>query len=143
LTPQTVAVTVPDAMPFRIVLTADVPSNVDLGVPLKFTLPEDFKVNGVTVLPKGAIVSGEISETAGKKKFMNLVGGTKLSFTLSKARGVGNVNLSVRSLSARRADGATQRPVDTGKSGTKTVAAAQGTEYIGYVDGEQTINVPK
>ena len=97
----------------------------------------------MTVLPKGATVSGEISETAGKKKFMNLVGGTKLSFTLSKARGAGNVNLSVRSLSARRADGATQRPVDTGKSGTKTVAAAQGTEYIGYVDGEQTINVPK
>jgi serine/threonine protein kinase len=142
-TPQTVAVTVPDGMPFRIVLTADIPANVDLGLPVKFTLPEDFKVNGVTVLPKGATVSGEISETAGKKKFMNLVGGTKLSFTLSKARGAGNVNLSVRSLSARRADGATQRPVDTGKGGNKTVAAPQGTEYIGYVDGEQTINVPK
>lgn len=130
-------------MPFRITLMTEIATTVDLGVPLKFTLPEDFKINGVTVLPKGATVTGEISETAGKKKFMNAFGGTKLSFTLSKARGAGNVELNVRALSARRADGATERAVDTGKGGTKTVAAPQGTEYIGYVDGQQTINVPK
>jgi hypothetical protein len=130
-------------MPFRITLAADIPATVDLGVPLKFTLPEDFKINGVVVLPKGATVSGEISETAGKRKFMNIVGGTKLSFTLSKAHTASGVDLKVRALSARREDGATQRPVDTGKGGTKTVAAPEGTEYIGYIDGMQTVNVPK
>ena len=74
---------------------------------------------------------------------MNLVGGTKLSFTLTKAHGTGTGEVKVRALSARREDGATQRPVDTGKGGSKTIAAPQGTEYIGYIDGMQTVNVPK
>ena len=88
-------------------------------------------------------VNGEISETSKKKKFLGIGGGARLSFTLSKAAGAGGVELNVRALSARRADGATERQVDTGKSGNKTAAAIQGTEYIGYVDGTQTVNVPK
>jgi serine/threonine-protein kinase len=141
--PQTTQITVQDATPFRIVLADDIPANIELSTPVKFTLPEDFKVGGVTVLAKGMGVTGEISETAKKKKFLNIVGGGKLSFTLTKAYGTGGVELNVRALSARRADGATQRPVDTGKSGNKTTAAIQGTEYIGYIDGTQTVNVPK
>jgi serine/threonine-protein kinase len=141
--PQTIAVTVQDATPFRIGLTADVPLDAELGAPLKFTVLEDFKVGGITVLAKGVGVNGEISETTKKKKFLGIGGGPKLSFTLSKALGGGGVELNVRALAARRADGATERQVDTGKSGNKTAAAVQGTEYIGYVDGTQTVNVPK
>ncbi len=142
-TPQTTPVTVPDATPFRIALAADIPLDVELGAPVKFTVLEDFKVGGITVLPKGMGVNGEISETSKKKKFLGIGGGAKLSFTLSKAFGAGGVQLNVRALAARRADGATERQVDTGKSGNKTTAAIQGTEYIGYVDGTQTVNVPK
>jgi len=138
---QATQVTVQDATPFRMILGQDIPANVDLGVPVKFTMEEDFKVGGVVVLAKGASVNGEISETAKKKKFL-VVGGAKLSFTLSKAVGPG-VELNVRALSARRADGATERAVDLGKTGNKTLAAMQGAEYIGYVDGTQTVNVPK
>jgi serine/threonine protein kinase len=141
--PQTIAVTVQDATPFRIGLTADVPLDAELGAPVKFTVLEDFKVGGITVLAKGVGVNGEISETSKKKKFLGMGGGPKLSFTLSKALGGGGVELNVRALAARRADGATERQVDTGKSGNKTSAAVQGTEYIGYVDGTQTVNVPK
>ena len=124
--PQTTAVTVQDATPFRIGVTADIPLDVELGAPLKLTVLEDFKVNGVTVLPKGAVVAGEISETSKKKKFLGMGGGAKLSFTLSKASGPGGVDLNVRALAARRADGATERAVDTGKSGNKTAAAVSG-----------------
>ncbi len=140
--PQTTPVTVQDATPFRIALAADIPLDVELGAPVKFTVLEDFKVGNITVLPKGMSVNGEISETSKKKKFLGIGGGAKLSFTLSKAFGTGGVELNVRALAARRADGATQRQVDTGKSGNKTTAAIQGTEYIGYVDGTQTVNVP-
>lgn len=133
---------VPDAIPFRILLAADIPLDVELGAPVKFTIAEDFKVGGMVVLPKGMGVNGEISETSKRKKFLGIGGGAKLSFTLSKAFGTGGVELNVRALSARRADGATQRQVDIGKGG-KNVAAIQGTEYIGYVDGTQTVNVPK
>ena len=141
-TPQTTQVAVQDATPFRMILAGDIPLTVDLGTPVKFTMAEDFKVNGVVVMAKGMSINGEISETAKKKKFLN-IGGAKLSFTLSKAVGAGTVQLNVRALSARRADGATERAVDTGKSGNKTLAAMQGTEYIGYIDGTQTVNVPK
>ncbi len=140
--PQTVSVMVPDAMPFRITLSADIPADADMGRPLRFTATEDFKVNGVTVIAKGAVVQGEISD-AGKKKVFG-IGGSKLSFKLTRADGVGGHPISVRALAARKADGVTQRPAETGqKTGSKDVVAVQGSQYIGYIDGEQSITVPK
>ena len=140
--PQTVSVMVPDAMPFRITLAADIPADADMGRPVRFTATEDFKVNGVTVIAKGAGVQGEISDT-GKKKVFG-IGGSKLSFKLNRADGVGGHALNVRALAARKADGVTQRPADNGqKTGSKDIAAAQGSQYIGYIDGEQSITVPK
>ena len=130
-------------MPFRITLAADIPADAEMGRPVRFTTTEDFKVNGVTVIAKGAAVQGEISDT-GKKKGVFGIGGSKLSFKLTRAEGVGGHPLSVRALAARKADGITQRPADNGqKTGSKDIAAAQGSQYIGYIDGEQSITVPK
>ncbi len=141
--PQTVSVMVPDAMPFRITLAADIPADAEMGRPVRFTTTEDFKVNGVTVIAKGAAVLGEVSDT-GKKKGVFGIGGSKLSFKLSRAEGVGGHPLSVRALAARKAEGTTQRPADNGqKTGSKDIAAAQGSQYIGYIDGEQSLTVPK
>jgi hypothetical protein len=113
-----------------------------MGRPLRFTATEDFKINGATVIARGAVVQGEISDT-GKKKVFG-IGGSKLSFKLTRADGVGGHAISVRALAARKADGATQRPADTGqKTGAKDIAATQGSQYIGYIDGEQSITVPK
>jgi hypothetical protein len=133
---------VPDAMPFRITLAADIPADAEMGRPVRFTTTEDFKVNGVTVIAKGAAVQGEISDT-GKKKVFG-IGGSKLSFKLNRAEGVGGHQLNVRALAARKGDGVTQRPADTGqKTGSKDIVAVQGSQYIGYIDGEQPITVPK
>jgi hypothetical protein len=133
---------VPDAMPFRITLAADIPADAEMGRPVRFTATEDFKVNNTTVIPKGAVVMGEISET-GKKKVFGL-GGSKLSFSLTRATAAGGHALNVRALAARKTDGATQRPADNGqKTGSKDIAAAQGSQYIGYIDGEQSLTVPK
>ena len=136
-----VNVMVPDAVPFRITLAADIPSDADVARPIRFTATEDFKVKDVVVIAKGAAVYGEISETAKRKVFG--IGGSKLSFKLTKAEAVGGHTIDVRALAARRGDGATQRPVDTGQKIPKDVAAAQGAQYIAYVDGEQPLTVPQ
>ena len=141
-TPQTTNVVVSDGVPFTIALAADVPSDADMGRPLRFTAVQDFRVKGVLVIPKGAAVTGQISETA-KKKFLG-IGGGKLSFELLKAETAGGQQLTVRALAARRSDGATQRPVETNtRTGSKDIVAAQGAQYIAYVDGEQSVTVPQ
>lgn len=139
--PQTTNVVVSDGTPFSIALAADVPADADMGRPLRFTAVQDFRVKGVLVIPKGAAVTGQISETA-KKKFLG-IGGGKLSFELLKAETAGGQQISVRALAARRNDGATQRPVETNaRTGSKDIVAAQGTQYIAYIDGEQSVTVP-
>ena len=52
--------------------------------------------------------------------------------------------MALRALPARRTDGPAQRPVDTGaKTKSKDVVAAADTEYIAYVDGDQTFTLRK
>jgi hypothetical protein len=141
--PQTVSVPVPDAAPFRMTLAADIPADAEIGRPIRFTVSEDFKLNNVTVIPKGSPVQGEISDTPKKGKIFG-IGGTKLSFKLTQARSAAGHPISIRALPSAKGDGVTQRPVDTGqKTGSKEIAAAQGAQYIGYVDGAQTVTVPK
>ena len=140
--PKMINVSVPDGIPLRITLAADIPSDADLARPIRFTATEDFAVNGAVVIAKGASVYGEISDAA-KKKGVFGIGGSKLSFKLTKAEGVGGHTVNVRALAARRGDGVTQRQVDTGQKPSKDVAAAQGAQYIAYIDGEQSITVPQ
>jgi serine/threonine-protein kinase len=141
--PQTVSVPVPDAAPFRMTLAADIPADAEVGRPIRFTVAEDFKLNNVTVLAKGSPVQGEISDTPKKGKIFG-IGGTKLSFKLTQARSTAGHTINVRAIPSAKSDGISQRPVDTGqKTGSKDIAAAQGAQYIGYVDGAQTVTVPK
>ena len=141
--PQTVSVPIPDAAPFRMTLAADIPADAEVGRPIRFTVSEDFKLNNVTVLAKGSPVQGEISDTPKKGKIFG-IGGTKLSFKLTQARSTAGHTIAVRAIPSAKADGISQRPVDTGqKTGSKDIAAAQGAMYIGYVDGAQTVTVPK
>jgi len=139
--PRMVNVTVSDALPFRISLAADVPADAEFARPVRFTAMEDFVVKGTVVVAKGASVFGEISETPKKKVFG--IGGGKLSFKLTKAEAVGGHTLNVRALAARKSDGVTQRQVEVGPKPSKDIAAAQGAQYIAYIDGEQSVSVPQ
>ena len=139
--PQVVSVTAPDGVPFRITLAADIPADADIARPIRFTASEDFLVTGAVVVAKGAAVYAEISETAKKRVFG--IGGSKLSFKLTKAESVGGHTINVRALAARRGDGATQRQVDIGQKTPKDVAAQQGAVYIAYIDGDQPVTVPQ
>ena len=136
-----VNVTVPDAIPFKVTLAVDIPSDADVGRPLRFAASEDFTVGNNVVLPKGATVYGEISE-AGRKKMFG-IGGGRLSLKFTKAEVPGGKTLNVRALAVKKGDGATQRSVDTGVRQPKDMAAAKGTEYIAYTDGEQALTIPR
>jgi len=136
--PQGIKIVVPDGTPFPITLAEAIPSDANIGLPLRFTLAEDFRVNGVVVFSRGAVVYGEITETP-KKKFLG-IGNGKLSFSLSKAQTSSGMSLKVRALAEPSADGVKQRPVEAGRKRVpKGIAAAQGTGYVAYVDGDQDV----
>jgi hypothetical protein len=137
-------VTVGDALPLRITLQSDVPSDAPEGQALRFTAVDGLQVNNNTVIAKGATVTGTVMGETGKKKILGIGKGIKLTFRLLTATAVDGKKVNVRAMSARRNDGPTVRTFETSKgSKTKGLAAAQGAEYIAYIDGEQTVSVPK
>jgi len=141
---QTTPVEVGDALPFVIVLGQDVPSDAPEGTALNFTVSEGLKIDDKTVIAKGAAVTGTITGESGKKKFLGIGGGHKLMFRLAQAEAVDGKKLAVRALAGRSEEGVTVRPVDIGKgSKTKGYAAMQGTLYVAYIDGDQTVAVKK
>jgi serine/threonine protein kinase len=141
--PEAVPVTVGDALPFRIVLTESIPIDSQEGVALRFKAAEGLQIDGEMVIAKGATVTGSVIGEAGKKKFLG-IGNSKMTFQLLQAETVDGKKITVRATAGRRKDGPTVRPFDTGKqSKSKGLAAVEGTEYIAYVDGPQTVSVRK
>ncbi len=136
-------VTIPDGAPLQIILSADVPADAAEGQPLRFTTAQDFRAGDTVVIAKGALVTGAIAEVGGKKKFLG-IGGSKATFRLMQVDGVDGHKLNIRALPSKQAGGASQRPLEpAGKKPPKELIAAAGTEYIGYIDGEQTVSVKK
>jgi hypothetical protein len=134
---------VSDALPFLILLAEDVPTDVEQGRALRFTVVDGVRVSDHVVIAKGATVTGMIAREAGKKKFLGL-GGAKATFELQQVDAVDGKKLNVRATSGRPADGPATRPLDTGKgSKPKGVSAVEGTQYVGYIDGEQTVSASK
>jgi serine/threonine-protein kinase len=139
--PRTTTVMLTDGTPFQITLSDAIPNDANLGLPLRFTVSDDFRVQGTVVLPKGALVYGEITETSKKRKFLG-IGSGKLNFSLSKAQLADGSWIKVRSMAAARPDGVNARPVEANAKGAKDIAAPPGTAFIAYIDGEQQATVP-
>ncbi len=140
-TPEVAVLTLSDALPFRIALTDDVPADAPEGQVLNFTVIDDVKVDGIVVIHRGAAATGSVVGEAGKKKFFST---SKVTYQLVAADGVGGAKIHIRATAARKADGPISRPLDTGKyAKAKELAAARGTDYIAYVDGQQTVQVSK
>jgi len=141
---QLVSVKLNDALPFRIVLTEDVPADIAEGQSVSFRVVDGLQVGDAVVIAKGATVTGEVMGEVGKKRFLGIGAGSKLSFRLLYTQSVEDEKVRVRAIAALKADSAPVRPFDTGKgSKSKEVAAPRGTEYIAYIDGEQTVSVHK
>jgi serine/threonine protein kinase len=135
-----VPVNVADSIPFYIQLAENVPADAEEGRPLRFTVSEGLKIGDAVVVAKGAMVTGSIVE-AKKGGFM---GGNKMTFQLALADAVDGKKLHVRAESAHGKNGPVKRPIDSGAKGkTKEIAAAAGSQYVAYIDGEQTVSVHK
>jgi hypothetical protein len=136
-------VTVTDGSPLRIRLAADIPADAQQGQELRFVTADDFRAGDAVVIAKGSQVTGEIVDGT-KKKGIFGIGGGKMTLKLTQVDAVDGHKLNVRATSGRKADGPSVRPVETGREKrTKDVAAAEGTEYVAYIEGEQTVSVHK
>jgi hypothetical protein len=135
-------VNVADAVPFSIRLTEDVPADAEEGRALRFTVVDGLKIGDVVVIAKGATVTGSILEAAGKKKIFGI--GGKMTFRLLEADAVDGKKITVRAEPSRGKDGPAKRPIDSGAKGkSKEIAAAAGSQYVAYVEGDQTVSVRK
>jgi serine/threonine-protein kinase len=139
--PAAVPVSVGDGMPFSIKLAEDVPTDAEEGRILRFTVVDGLKVGDNVVIAKGAAVTGSILEAAKKKAFG--IGG-KMQFRLLQVDAVDGKKINVRAEPSRGKDGPAKRPIDSGAKGkTKEIAAAAGSQYVGYIEGDQTVSVKK
>jgi serine/threonine protein kinase len=137
-----VAVTLTDGIPFSIALAEDIPQNAEEGRPLRFTVSKDVRVGELVVIAKGATVTGAIGQAARRGTFG--IGGAKMTLRLLVAEAVDGKKYRVRAQSARSAVGKTDRQVEPpAKPKNKDLAAAAGTEYLAYIDGDVTISVKK
>ncbi len=138
--PAVTTVKIPDGTVFKISLADDIPDNVEKDQPLRFTVSEDVRVGESVVIAKGAAVTGAIVDP-GKRKILGVPVG-KMTLRLATVDAVDGSKLNIRALATRRPEGSF-RDVDTGKAKPKGVAAAAGTDYIGYIDGDQAVSVRK
>ena len=138
---QPVTVTVGDGVAFSIALAQDVRNDAAEGAELTFRSSEDVKVGDVLVIAKGAIVRGSVVNGNGKH-FLGM--GGKMTFQLTSVEAVDGQKIPVRASVTRRTDGPTARPVDTGRyAKPKELAAARGTDYIAFIDGDHTVTLHK
>jgi hypothetical protein len=143
-TPSTVAAMTPvilaDGLPVRLTLAEDIPSDAARGDAARFQVAHDLRVDGTVVVSKGAAAIGSIVDGA-KKRILGI--GGKMTFRLERVDAVDGRAMNIRATPARSRDGSSKRPVNTSGNKSKLVAAAAGAEYMGYIDGPQTVLVKK
>jgi serine/threonine-protein kinase len=126
-------------MPFSIALTQDVPLKLTAGEALHFTVSKDVKVGDVVVITKGTPVNGTVMDPGDGKKL--LIVKNKATFRLSNVESAGGTKLAIRAIPAHKADDKAERPIEQPGSKNKDVLAPAGTEYLAYMDNDQTVTV--
>jgi serine/threonine-protein kinase len=138
----TIASSIPDGTPVRLALSADIPGDATEGQAIRFTVVDPIRGSNGIVIGKGAVVTGEIVD-ASKKKFLG-IGGGKMQYRLTGVTAVDGHKLNIRATPSVPQDGFAKRSVENpNQKHTKEVAAFAGAEYIGYIDGDQTVQVKK
>jgi serine/threonine-protein kinase len=126
--PTAASVTLHDATPVLLALKQEVPEDAAEGLGLKFEVNQEVKVDGVTVIAKGAPAVGEIYE-AGKKR--KLLGRSKMTYRLSFVQAVDGKQLRLRATPGAPKDNEpARRPM-----------LSSGASYPGYIDGDASVAV--
>ncbi len=136
-----VTVNVSDGLPIPILLTEDVPADAPDGLTIQFVVADSVRVDNTTIIAKGAAVTASV---AGHKKKILGIGSAKVTYQLRTVQTVGGQQLRVRATSGHNSDGTSAYQFEPPKGPPKKqFAALQGTEYIGYIDTDQTVAVRK
>jgi serine/threonine-protein kinase len=139
---ELVPVKLSDGLPFRIELTEDISTDIKVGHLIHFRALDGLRTGDVMVIAKGAAVTGSIVALGGKRNFFGER--SKVRFRLTSAESVDDSKINVRATPAAKNDGVETRSFATlNGSKDKTLIAANGTQYVAYVSGEQTVRVHK
>jgi hypothetical protein len=95
-------------------------------------------VDGVVVIPEGAQATGSIVDAA-KKKFFGF--GGKMTFSLHSVDAVDGSKLPIRVTPGGGNDGPSKRAFSASGPKPKDIAVAAGSEFMGYIDGTQSVMV--
>lgn len=109
---------------------------------MKFAVAANLLVQGDKVaIRQGAVVTGAIVDE--KKKGGPLgIGGKSMTFKLTQVEGADR-SLMVRAEPTKGSDHSVDSSVKGKVKSTDAVAAPAGSEYIAYIDGDQTVTVGK
>ena len=123
-----------------LIIGADVPEVIAAGQSVPFETSSELKIDGAVVIAKGVKTTGRIAEVERKRKRL-FGGGAKVLLTMSEIRGANGV-IKIRATSQSDGDD-NARPLDIPAARRKKLAASKGDAWIAYVDGKQTVKVPK
>jgi serine/threonine-protein kinase len=133
-------VQIPDGKPFNITLAQDVPTKLTAGQKLNFTVTRDVKIGDIVVIAKGTPVAGEVVDPGDAKKVVGIFKAQgKATFKLSNVESAGGSKLTIRTTPAHTDKG--DRPIELQGTKTKDLLAPAGTEYMSYIDSEQTVSI--
>jgi len=128
-----------DGVPFSISLPEAVPNDPQPGQALRFQVDQDVRVSGAVVIAKGSEVTGEVV-TAAKKKL--LIRTVKPTFRLVEVTAVDGAKLKIRATPVSRGEYKTERALEPlVPLREKDVLAAAGSEFLAYIDGDQSVTV--
>jgi serine/threonine protein kinase len=129
-----------DGTPIQMTLNADVAADTAEGTPLKFTVSSPVRTADGVVIAKGAVVTGEIVEAAKKKVF----GTGKMQYKLIQVDAADGTKLNIRATPAKSKEGPARRQMENpNQKHTRETVAIAGSEYIGYLEGDQSVSVKK
>ena len=112
-----------------------------MGRELHFRVPDNVQSGDTTVIAKGSLVIGALADLGGKRNFFGER--SKVRFRLIAAASVDDTKISVRATRAARSDGESRPFATANGTKNKELIAANGTEYIAYISGEQSLSVHK
>ncbi len=133
-----VAFSLANNTPIRVKLNKAISSvTAHVGDPVELEVVEDVIVDGVTVLPAGAKVSGAIAEAETKKRFGH---GGKLAFSITSMTLADGEQIKVRCYQEASGTSNTSADAVLPLNSGKDVTIPKDVEFTALVDGEARLN---
>jgi serine/threonine-protein kinase len=136
--PAAKPVVLPDGLPVRLTLAENIPSDAAPGEAVRFRVAGDVRMNGNVAIAKGASAEGAIVD--GSRHKLLLFPG-KMTLRLRTVDAADGSTIHIRATASKGKD-ESKHPVNSAGHKPKNVASEAGTEYMGYVDGAQSVQIP-